>query len=362
MAAALLLGCAISFIGHWRAWHSVTQSGFIAALATASNVEQQANQQKAEYETSLTTLKDTNTTGEGLVGNVDGRLVWLEMLKTLNQCLPPYPPDKPRPEEIAEREELHITELNCERFADVRTWYTQAIQDRIKAQHAPLIAAAAPAAPAPGAAPAAEGAAAPADGAAPPADGAAPPADGAAPPAGAAPAADAAAAPDASAATPEAAPDPGPEGAGWIVQLRGYHYHNKDVDKAAPGYVSGSGFVRDTLMKQLRDGKVQLPGKDGKLQEVSVKDLGIGYPVIVSEIRPPVPVTLETGEEEVSTETGRQTVKQTKTITLKRFDFILQFAWRPTPLSKRIEIEEQRAKEKQAGGTLAAGGGASEGN
>jgi hypothetical protein len=46
---------------------------------------------------------------------------------------------------------------------------------------------------------------------------------------------------------------------------------------------------------------------------------------------------------------------------LKRFDFVLQFAWRPTPLSERIKKEEER-KQQQNGAALAAGEAPVEGN
>ena len=78
--------------------------------------------EKSGYETAQGEFKSTNEIGDGLVGNVDGRLLWLEMMTALDQCLPSDPPDK-RPEDIGDRNEIHISELECEWFPDLATWY-----------------------------------------------------------------------------------------------------------------------------------------------------------------------------------------------------------------------------------------------
>ncbi len=297
MVAALLLGCTISFFGYWRAWNSVALKNFEAAERAASSVESEANNQKSGYDNSATSFKDINRIGESLVGNVDGRLLWLELYKTVGQCLPSDPPDE-RPENIGDRNELHIESLNCQRFADLGRWYSQGIAELIKTQQAGMpVAAAQPAAPPvePGADPAFDG-------------------GGEVPPPGGAP------------ASTGGGP---PTGAGWVVQLTGYHYHNNKLE------TQGSTFIRDTLIKNLREGKVLLPGKDGELAEVAVRDLGISHPVIVSEINVPRPVSIVDPN-----------VPEAPPQDLKRFDFVLQFAWRPTPLSQRLKNAEQRANQQ----------------
>jgi type IV pilus assembly protein PilM len=320
MVAALMLGCTISFFGHWRAWNSVAQSRFEDAMREASSADSQANNEKAGYDTSVTTFQDTNRMGEGLIGNVDGRLLWLELYKAIQQCLPGDPPDK-RPAEISQRNELHIEALTCEHFADLGTWYSQGIGELIASQQGPPQAAAADAA-----------AAAPADQPTVPVD-----------PAAAAPA-------DAAAA--EAQP---PAGDGWVIELTGYHYHNNDTRQM------GSAFVRNTLIENLKNGKVQLPGKDGQLTEVAVKDLGISHPVIISEISAPRSVTIENPNAEPTTGPDGTQVPA-KPLQLRRFDFVLQFAWKPTPLSERLKVQEERAKAAEQNALAAGQAAAAEGN
>ncbi|HEX3727592.1 MAG TPA: pilus assembly protein PilM [Pirellulales bacterium] len=347
MVAALMLGCAVSFLGHWRAWNSVAVDKFKGALGAAKQTEDTANQDKANYDLEKTAFTDTNKLGTVLVGDAEGRMVWLELLKALDQCLPSDPPDK-RPDDIEERRELHIKEFNCEWYSDLGPWYNGAIAERIARVTAEMGASAPKAEQPAAAAPGAAVPGAPLPGAVPP--GGSPPNPGlpsTAPPPGLPGATLPAGAPgmpppgggDPNAAA-GAAPLAAPTGPGWVIQLRGYHYHNKHLDASD----STTRFVRDTLIKQLREGKVKLAGKDGKDQEVSVKDLGIGYPVIVSDeikFTPEEHVDPNAGPPKPGPD-GKPTAE--KTITLKRFDFTVQFVWQPTTRSKRLEIQEQRAK------------------
>jgi type IV pilus assembly protein PilM len=307
IAAALLLGCTVNFFGHWRAWNSVAEAKFKQALSQAAQAEQTSKTEKSGYETALGEFKSTSEIGDGLIGNVDGRLLWLEMMTALNQCLPSDPPDK-RPEDIGDRNEIHIRELECEWMPNLADWYQSGISEKIKemkASEAPDKPKVEPKAPVDPNAPEQ------------------PPAEGAA----VAPAADA-----------PAAEDPGPTGAGWVIQLRGHHFHNKRSE--------GVSYVRDTLIKNLRETKITLVDKNGKPEELTLKELGIGYPAIVSTSGRIFEDTIDNPS--YSPAESAQGSEQPKTILLKKFEFVLQFAWQPTPRSKRVELREQKAAGQQA--------------
>src|SRR5262249_2749985 len=155
--------------------------------------------------------------------NVDGRLLWLELLKAVDSAIPkdtrPATERKETAEDVTARKEIHVQSMDCEYLDDLGTWYTgispnyeQANQSatRLATPSKESPAAAAPvdgAAPAPGADAAAANPAAPA------------PVDAAA--AGTPPAAGDAAA--AAGGAPGAAALTGP---GWIIELKGYHFHN----------------------------------------------------------------------------------------------------------------------------------------
>jgi len=325
MVAALLLGLTINFLGHWRAWNSVHPDKFKQAMAAADGASGEADQKKGDYEKAKGEFTSINEIGAGLVGNVEGRWLWPEMLMALSQCLPSDPPDA-RPEKIGDRNELHITEMDCEWFSDLASWYSSGVGERITAIKGAMKMPAPVIAPAPAAA-AAEGAeAVPAEGT--PADPDAAPADPAAP-------ADGAAAPDGS-ATAEATPDPGPTGAGWVIELRGFHFHNEDPLNRTSRY------LHNTLIENLQNKVVTVIDPKGAKIQVPIKELGISAPVILTENVQYTPVKVPDNDGNL-------------TIDAKRWDFVVQFAWVPTTFNEREEKRKQKAAGDQPA-ELAAGG------
>jgi type IV pilus assembly protein PilM len=327
MVAALLLGITINYLGHWRAWNSAHLGNYTKAISAADQATSNASNQENEYKTKQGEFTAINDIGASLVGNVEGRWLWAEMLTALNQCLP-SDPQGARPEKISERNEIHITSLQCEYFADLQTWYNAGIKDRIEKDRVEQLqnATKLPAATAPATDPAAE-----------PGPDAAAPTD---PMATAAPAtADPPVVPADPSATPaaggEAVPDAGPTGPGWVIQLTGYHYHNDDFIHRTATY------VQETLAQNLREKKVKVIDHTGAETEIPIKELGIGYPVIL---------TTETNYRPATVVDSNGTE-----IPVKRWDFTLQFAWQETPPSKRLEKKTQ-PQTGQPSPELAGGG------
>ncbi|REK17210.1 MAG: type IV pilus assembly protein PilM [Planctomycetota bacterium] len=299
MVAMLLLGITINFLGHWRAWNSVHPERFSAASSAADQASSMASSARSDYEAQKAKFEEIHAIGEGLVSNVEGRFLWLELIAALNQCLPSDPPGE-RPEEIGQREEIHITGLDCEWYPDLATWYSSGIGERIQA--------AKQAEQAPGSAGGADTASP--DGQGVPPESADPfgaAANGAGPGPG---------------APPGGTPDTGPTGPGWVIELRGYHYHNEDRRRF------GAAFVRDTLVENLREKEVQVLDRSGNPTTVPVSDLGISHPVILTD-----DVTLKDETIEDRT-TGEK-------IPVKVWHFTLQFAWSPTTISEREENKAQ---------------------
>ena len=79
---------------------------------------------------------------------------------------------------------------------------------------------------------------------------------------------------------------PGPSGPGRIVQLSGYHYHNPDE---ADDPTRGAEYLRRTLLFNLKHGAIDLPvslerqraGEVDAIERVTLKEMGIYYPVLV---------------------------------------------------------------------------------
>ncbi len=196
-----------------------------------------------------------------------------------------------------------------------------------------------------------------------------PPAGEAAPPEPPPPADTAATTPPAEGALPAVDPVTGQpiEGAagtglaagGWVIELKGYHLHNNLPDKNINVGDEGEQFVTHTLLKSLRTGSVMLPdGPGGKLIEVPIADLGIQYPVVVTQLKtqtvtymaepidpnspggmPMAGPGLELSGAAIGGVPGQQVPK---TFKLRQYDFIVQFCWQPEPRGKRIEKMAQK--------------------
>lgn len=342
-AALLLMGLSISFVSYSRALSTTDPALFGAAENRAKQVAQTSSDFEQKQQAAEAEFESTDQIGKNLVGNVEGRLLWLEMLQALNNSLPKDPEGK-RPAEIELRNELHITNLECQKVDDLQLWY-KAMKAANWYQVPPLPEGMTPPAPV---------ATAPAGAAAPGA--VAPVAAGAVAPAPETPAGESGGE-DGAGAEGEAAPE-GPTGAGWIVQLTGYHDHNGD--KVGANY--GAQYVRVTLLSNLFHGKVYLPSGDqpGKGEWVTNKELGIDYPVLLDPGKV-VPVRIKDPNAEAAERTkaamgqlngrgrGMGNSAEQNMITVNRFYFVVQFCWQPTPPSVRHSRKaEQAAAAAQA--------------
>jgi type IV pilus assembly protein PilM len=239
------------------------------------------------------------------------------LLKAINECMPSDPPRKPDErlpsdaERITSSNELHVTALECQWLEDVSKWYAAVKQDEEKTLDAAGKAAGGAAASGPAPVPA----------------------------------------PDASAAQ-------SPTGPGWIIQIRGHHFHNADrIDT-----VRGAEYVRTTLIAKLRAGKVKLAsGSRGGAEEVSMRELGIRCPVLVKPLKP-VPVDLPIPTAQAGSSSHPTAAPEAKpgpggateathvvhaagddaprTVGVQKFDFDVQFCWQPKTPTERHEAKK----------------------
>lgn len=363
-ATGLLLSAfAISFGSYSINLSRVDQSVFGSAEQAAKSAMSEAGNFVAQSQTATAEYASTDGIGAHLVSNVEGRVLWLEVLRAINACLPTDPEDKPveDPKQIPFRNRLYVESINCQWTEDLAAWYQAHPEEHRYKPPEDKNAAAKDKAPAaaPAPAPAAAPAPAPAPSLAPnPMMGGWGMADSGGGPAGGA---------------PQATGD-GPSGPGWIFTIKGYHYHNIDD----PGkMIQGPFYVRDTLMAQLYSKKVELPTPDGQgTEEVSLKELGIGYPVLLG-VNPIVPVTVINPFPDVSqpadagpgapasnsrqpsgpvggvrtgTAAGRMPgmpgavgVQPPNSVQVFKYDFLVQFCWQPTPPTKRHEKKNSAA-------------------
>ncbi len=389
-AAVLLLGCTLNFGSHSRALATVENANWTDAESEAERVTTYSSNLKSEETARKGKYDDVNKIAASLTGNVEGRLVWPELLTAVNQCLP-IDPEGAKPENIQLRNELHVTAIDCQRVDDPNTWFAT-MKDWYEK-----------------------------------------------PPAGEADLNDLrkgvvsipkAAGSDAAGGEETAALQiPKEEGRDcWIVQLTGYHYHNFEV----AGETQGAEYVQNTLIRDLHNKIVKLPkatiqegltpeapivilpsGEKVETEDVSMEELGVYGATLVNpeivrdvqvvnpaakrsmydilEAKPgtapgsalggapgttgtaatpapkaapkPAPATGEPaskeaadGEDEAKAEDGVEPF-----IKLRRFDFVVQFAWVVTPPMKRAEIKAEKAKAAAEAAAAAAAAAPAEG-
>jgi len=299
----LLTAAVVNFVGMFLAWQTYAPAKYQQAFAGADNAKARSAAAVSALESITQKQTEAAAWQRPLIEVRERRFQSLDMLRAVTSMLPREDRDPP-PAAIADRRELHIDSIDMQYFPDLATWFAG-----VQGNWAETKAAAAPAseeepAAQPAQDPAAADAAAPADAAAAPAEG-----------------------------EPGAVPG-GPTGPGWVVQITGHHFHNEERGN------EGEQFVRGTLVRGLLgegDGITVAAGSRAG-EQVSVADLGIGFPVLVmsTPIRPfemveggSTPAFGGRPGMEGGSPTAAPVVK------LKRYDFVLQFTWQPaTPGSK----------------------------
>jgi type IV pilus assembly protein PilM len=316
-ASGLMLAFAVNFFFEYNAWYKVhpqrVQDGVTweAAMKEVDTVSTQFSTNEQQDSTRVKRLDELVALGKELSGNSDRRVLWMELLKTINEALPKdeaVAGQVPDPKEIpiSQRKDIHIEYIESQYLPDLKSWFTEPIQKKYQEELARLQGTPIPAA-APGAAPtgvpaagAAAGPAAAADAGNPAAAAPAAPAagGGVAPAAGipAAPAAGTPAGPASPAAIPAATDSgtagaadgsgdsqavAGPDGPGWVIEIKGHHFYNEDIT------TWGGTHVRDTFLKNLREQTVELPTGPGlPPTRFTMAELGIGF--VVLTVDPPI--------------------------------------------------------------------------
>jgi type IV pilus assembly protein PilM len=384
-AAVLLLGCGVSYLIHWVAANSVAmENKWDPPVKFAASVVAKVDAYRKDFTGAKEKYSKTTLIGDGFVQNVVGRDIWLKIMKAVNLCLPHDPPLVERPKDITQRNEINIERITCEYKEDLSTWYAgvkefdKPLADLMGPQGGAAVGL--PAAPAEAAPPAASGEAPPANPAGPaPAPGGAPnpagpnaaggaPAD---PSAGAAPAEGAA--PPAGDATAAAPAEP-PKGAGWVFELKGYHFHNPRNNPRD----MGAAFVARTLLKSLRQEEIPLPADErfaGGPTAFPIKKLGIGHSVLITTNTVDWTNQIEVDDNEDDSKADDKKKGKdknakaggvpaaaagagrgkTKKMDAPRYDFWIQFCWQVPPPQTMVELTQLYPSAAAAGNAVPAG-------
>ncbi len=375
MTAALLAAFAFNYMFYWRAWNEVDLAQWTSAEQKVKSLQAEASTFESKDTELKTSIESLDNIGAEAVGAADGRVLWLELLKAITASLPvdetiqadSIPTLDKRP--LDTRTEIFIDSIESQFFDDITTWFTDSIKQNYQQMQSERQSAKEASAE-----PTTEEAADPTAEPAAPA-----PADPAAPavvPAAAVPPAEVATAASPGEGTKVAASEvalPELSGGAWVIQIKGHHFHHRNSERV------GDAYLRETLLDQLEFGGVELPvGPDGKTEKFTVKELGISCPVLIrhvldmnfsipnpkfsAKVAPPGGVPPVSPRPPIGNPPGvpvgapkpppPPTIKPT--IETPRYEFVVQFCWKQTPLRQRLEAREKAMKVSAEGEPAAA--------
>ena len=307
----LLAAAVVSFAGMYGAWTSFVPERYQAAFAKAEAVKKQSTAATAAIGQVRARQAEAIAQQQWLAKVQNRRFEALDLMRAV-QSLLPRDEGNEVPENPADRLELHIDRMDCQYFTDLSAWFgglSQQWSDTHIGDDAEKKAA--------------EG-------------------EDGEPAAG-----------DAAATEKEETEKPsvtGPTGEGWVVELEGHHFHNESRHKP----LEGAQFLRSTIIKNLMGQGQKVRVSAGPLagQEVDVSELGIGFPIIVrsspiktvkiplavlpgaaaaSGVSLPAGIPAPPGSTPTAPGSSGDGSAEPQELTLKRYDFVIQFSWQPHP-------------------------------
>lgn len=365
-AATLLMGLAGNLLFAGNRWAYVHPDKWQSAMAAAETTKKTSDTEISTDATQKNQVALLETIGSEVSGSSDRRILWMEVLTAISNALQrPANFDVksiPTPDELPyiDRTDIHVTKIESKYFDDLSRYLTPQVIEgyeedkRSRLTMLGLLKVSD------------EGDVS----------------------------ADASAEGDSAGLEDDyAAADAGADGdAGVVFQIDGFHYHN-DI-KYAADFDERESFVLKRLVHELETGSVSLPDKDGQPVEFTYKELGISNPFVlesgrfIEQHRIPNPewkkmmkaaglsgaggsygagadMTMGGGMPGGGGMLAGGTGLQAGTTNPKidpnvkqyfdapKFEFKLQFIWRPRPFSARMAAkraaEEAAAAEADAG-------------
>lgn len=289
-AAGLLIGFVANLMFANSRWANVREDKWKTSMTAAEETKTASDGEKSTDSAKLASINLLRTLGSEVSGNKDRRILWVELLYALCQALDRTDTlpngELPTPQELPyqDRKEIHIVSIESKYYEDIAMYLTEPIKklyiddrrtrlDRMGLPDDTFV-------PTEGASE--EGADATADVAATaPAD----TATAAAPADAATTTADATATADGDATG--LVEGEGTANSGWVVQFKGYTYHNGRKEYRDGGD-EWEDFVLKTFVHKLETGSVVLPINDkGDTMEFTYQELGISNPFVLKGVEQP---------------------------------------------------------------------------
>ena len=344
---ALLVASVISFSGGLIALSTFDPKLYASALSAADSAKNRSQGAAGTLSQSESQQVEAIQTQKSLLSIQSRRFQVLDMMRAIETLLPRDPPGSSDEKvSIADRRQLYIERMDCQYHSDLATWF-EGVQVQWGETHPPggddfpldgneLIDG--QETPSPEAVEKSEEDSETDTASEDPADSETSDEENMA---------DSDSSADESTDAPEEAEeDPGPTGAGWVIELAGHHFHNEPDHKP----YQGAQFLRSTLIRNLlgKGAKATISGGPRAGEKVAVDEIGIRYPVImysspIRTIRMNNPNAAGAAMFDDGDDMGdsgffprprppsdtEDEVAEDPFITLRRYDFVVQLVWQP---------------------------------
>ncbi|MFK7779118.1 MAG: type IV pilus assembly protein PilM [Gimesia sp.] len=131
-AAALLVGLCISAVGYSNVANSVSEDRFGEVQTKVANLKTKVSGFEADYNNAASEFTSLIEKGDKLVWNLDTRDDWLEVFKSLNECLPRDVGDELDNEQIEKSNRIKLPGITVKHYSDLGEWFGK-IPNRAKA-------------------------------------------------------------------------------------------------------------------------------------------------------------------------------------------------------------------------------------
>lgn len=130
-AASLLVGMAVSTAGYGNVWHSVSTERFGNAEKQAADIASEASSLKSKYGAEESRNTAAKASGDQLVAMLPSREQWLEVYKSINECLPRDVGEQLDETDIMKMNRISLEGVACKKHADLSTWYSGLTQEKL---------------------------------------------------------------------------------------------------------------------------------------------------------------------------------------------------------------------------------------
>lgn len=123
-AATLLVGLSMSAAGYGAVLMSVSDARFGEQVKASDGIKAEASGLQTKYQAEVKKNEDLRTAGKKLVGMLDTREYWLEVLKAIDESLPRDEGNKLDETDIRKMNRITIRSMTSKKFDDLGAWFS----------------------------------------------------------------------------------------------------------------------------------------------------------------------------------------------------------------------------------------------